>query len=130
MPFYHIGLEFPVVIMAGLNKQINKTDARTTPEQKYEELTSEEVVATEKEAVTEEPETAARRSNRLNVKCVLQNPELPTGCEITALTIVLNYLGYDVDKLTMADKYLDKGPVGKLYSCLFTFFFSHICTVS
>lgn len=84
----------------------------TTPEQKYEELTSEEVVATEKEAVTEEPETAARRSNRLNVKCVLQNPELPTGCEITALTIVLNYLGYDVDKLTMADKYLDKGPVG------------------
>ena len=70
-----------------------------------------EVVATEKEAVTEEPETAARRSNRLNVKCVLQNPELPTGCEITALTIVLNYLGYDVDKLTMADKYLDKGQL-------------------
>lgn len=44
---------------------------------------------------------------------MLQNPELPTGCEITALTIVLNYLGYDVDKLTLADNFLDKGRVGE-----------------
>lgn len=44
---------------------------------------------------------------------MLQNPELPTGCEITALTTVLNYLGYDVDKLTLADNFLDKGRVGE-----------------
>lgn len=44
---------------------------------------------------------------------MLQNPELPIGCEITALTIVLNYLGYDVDKLTLADNFLDKGRVGE-----------------
>ena len=59
---------------------------------------------------------AAARSKsykKLDVKCVLQNPELPTGCEITALTIVLNYLGYDVDKLTLADNFLDKGRVGE-----------------
>lgn len=48
---------------------------------------------------------------RLDVECVLQNPELPTGCEITALTCILNYLGYDVDKLTMADEFLDKGGI-------------------
>lgn len=35
-----------------------------------------------------------------------QNPELPTGCEITSLTMVLNFLGYDVDKSVMADSYL------------------------
>mgnify|MGYP004463338977 FL=1 len=37
-----------------------------------------------------------------------QYPELPTGCEITALTMVLNYYGYDVDKVTMALDYMPK----------------------
>ena len=35
-----------------------------------------------------------------------QMPELPTGCEITALTMVLNYYGYSVDKMQMATEYL------------------------
>ena len=38
-----------------------------------------------------------------------QNPELPTGCEITSLTSVLNYYGCNVDKTTMSDEYLKKG---------------------
>lgn len=33
-------------------------------------------------------------------------PELPTGCEITALTMALQYYGYEVDKTTMAAEYL------------------------
>lgn len=37
---------------------------------------------------------------------IYQEPELPTGCEITSLTMVLNYYGYDVDKVTMAEDYL------------------------
>ncbi|MGN0696155.1 MAG: C39 family peptidase [Oscillospiraceae bacterium] len=45
----------------------------------------------------------------IKTECILQNPELPTGCEITSLTMLLNYMGFDVDKLTMADKYLPKG---------------------
>lgn len=52
-----------------------------------------------------------------------QMPELPTGCEITAMTMVLNYYGYSVDKVTMATKYLSvkeseelhQGEDGKLY---------------
>lgn len=48
----------------------------------------------------------------LDVKNILQYPELPAGCEITALAIVLNYLGYDVSKVTLSDDYLDKGEVG------------------
>lgn len=46
-------------------------------------------------------------------KAVKQHPELPTGCEITALTSVLNFYGYNVSKLTMSDKYLEKGDAMK-----------------
>lgn len=53
------------------------------------------------------------------VNVVHQKPELPNGCEITALTAVLNYYGYKVTKTEMADKYLPKQPLirknNKLY---------------
>jgi len=42
----------------------------------------------------------------LPVEHISQLPELPTGCEITALTTVLNYLGFNTDKLNMAENYL------------------------
>ena len=47
-----------------------------------------------------------------NFKVIHQHPELPTGCEITSLTMTLNYYGFDVDKLYMADYYLPKGDIG------------------
>lgn len=47
--------------------------------------------------------------------CVLQMPELPTGCEITALTMLLNYYDYDVDKVTMATEYLPTLPDDMYY---------------
>ncbi|MBP1545647.1 MAG: C39 family peptidase [Oscillospiraceae bacterium] len=37
---------------------------------------------------------------------ILQNPELPVGCEITALTILLNFYGFDAEKTDMARNYL------------------------
>ena len=49
-------------------------------------------------------------SKQLDVKNILQNPELPNGCEITSLSIVLNYKGYSVDKCDMSDNYLPKWP--------------------
>lgn len=51
----------------------------------------------------------------LDIDCHLQNPELPTGCEVTSLANVLRYLGYDIDKLTLADTYLPKGEIGKTH---------------
>ena len=41
-----------------------------------------------------------------------QHPELPTGCEVTSLTMVLNYYGFLANKLDIADNYLPKGPIG------------------
>ncbi|MGL6201637.1 MAG: C39 family peptidase [Lachnospiraceae bacterium] len=54
---------------------------------------------------------------------VYQMPELPTGCEITALTMVLNYYGFQADKVEMATVYLPTlasngtyyGEDGRLY---------------
>lgn len=52
----------------------------------------------------------------LSVDTIWQLPELPTGCETTALTMVLNYHGFSVDKTTIADDYLVRAtedyPVG------------------
>lgn len=42
------------------------------------------------------------------VETIMQEPELPNGCEITSLTAVLNYYGYEVSKNEMADVYLPK----------------------
>ncbi|MDE6021554.1 MAG: C39 family peptidase [Ruminococcus sp.] len=46
-------------------------------------------------------------SYQLDVEPLMQEPELPTGCEITSLTCLLNYLGFPADKVVMADTYLD-----------------------
>lgn len=41
------------------------------------------------------------------MKIVNQFPELPVGCEITCAAAMLNFFGYDVDKCTLTDNYLD-----------------------
>lgn len=51
-------------------------------------------------------------SVQLEVENIDQNPELPNGCEITSAAIVLNYMGFAVDKVTLAEQYL---PMGELY---------------
>lgn len=45
----------------------------------------------------------------IDMESVLQLPELPVGCEITALTINLRYLGFDAEKTDLAANYLPKG---------------------
>ena len=57
-----------------------------------------------------ESASADERVNKklLNVSNIMQYPELPTGCESVALTILLNHLGYKADKLTIARDYLPK----------------------
>lgn len=47
-----------------------------------------------------------------NYKALMQNPELPTGCEVTSLCGLLNYLGFDIDKVTLADEFMPMDNVG------------------
>ena len=46
---------------------------------------------------------------------ILQMPELPTGCEITAMTMALRYYGFNADKVTMATDYLPTVPLSLYY---------------
>lgn len=43
-------------------------------------------------------------SKKLDVPLINQLPELYNGCEITSLTMMLNYIGIDVDKMTLAEE--------------------------
>lgn len=43
---------------------------------------------------------------------IMQQPELPTGCEVTALCEDLCYLGFDIDKVTLADEFLPMDITG------------------
>lgn len=73
----------------------------------------QEVEQTEDNTVVVKPTTIdasrlEKRQIKLDVDYLSQYPELPTGCEITSLTTVLNYYGYNVSKTTMSDDYLEK----------------------
>lgn len=46
----------------------------------------------------------------LGVTTILQNPQLPNGCEVTALATLLNYKGLYIDKTILSDNYLPKFP--------------------
>lgn len=57
----------------------------------------------------------------LNVPLIAQRPELPTGCEITATTMMLKYAGAKVTKMSLAKEMPrssnpNKGFVGSPYS--------------
>lgn len=66
---------------------------------------------------SEQPVESARTESYLidGFKIILQNPELPTGCEITALTMALRFYGFDADKITMASEYLPCRPANLYY---------------
>ncbi|MDL2248415.1 C39 family peptidase [Tyzzerella sp. OttesenSCG-928-J15] len=58
----------------------------------------------------------------MDVTPIKQLPELPRGCEVTSLTMLLNYKGVEVSKMTLADEIERhennpyKGFVGDMYS--------------
>lgn len=56
----------------------------------------------------------------IGVYPLAQYPDFPTGCEVTSMTMVLNYEGFDVTIGELADKYLKKGiPASASYREIF-----------
>lgn len=86
----------------------------TVSAEQAEEITVEAISEPAEEPVTEPPTEPLEMpedyelsgSCRLDVEAVLQNPELPTGCEITSLNTVLRYNGFDIDKVELCENYL------------------------
>ena len=54
-------------------------------------------------------ESESAEAAYLGVEPMIQNPELPNGCESVSLTMVLRYLGFDIEKTLIADEYLPYG---------------------
>lgn len=44
----------------------------------------------------------------IDAPMILQSPELPTGCEVTTLTMLLNFYKFNVSKTTLADSFMPK----------------------
>lgn len=100
------------------NEEI-ETDIGDIPDEDIVEPSSAEIAIPDEDIV--EPSTEYNINTSISlpssyiiegVNPILQNPELPTGCEVTALDILLNYYGYDIDKCTLADDYLIKADIG------------------
>ena len=98
-----------------------KTEEATTSKSKEEQTTSKPVSKPViEETTTSNPQPKPQpkpigKSHKITLNAILQLPELPTGCELTSLTMVLNHLGVKADKLDLADNWLLKGEVGKVH---------------
>lgn len=69
------------------------------------------------DTAAEEKNTVEQRASAQieDFPIINQMPELPTGCEITALTMVLDHYGYPVDKTVMASEYLPTASADRYY---------------
>ena len=88
----------------------NEIEAVTVEGEPEREETESETVAVglESTLLSEKVLRNSTETQLADFEIIEQYPELPTGCEITAMTMVLNYYGYNVDKVTMALDYMPK----------------------
>ena len=103
---------------------VETTETTVVPETETTTITTTEATTVSEETtapVTEPPltDSSGRRiitsrqrkdyddnSVYIDMENILQLPELPVGCEITALTILLRHCGFDAEKTDMAKNYL------------------------
>ena len=103
---------------------VETTETTVVPETEATTVTTTEATTASQETAAPETEppltdTSGRRiitsrqrkdyddnSVYIDMQNILQLPELPVGCEITALTILLRHYGFDAEKTDMALNYL------------------------
>ncbi|MBM6751381.1 C39 family peptidase [Mediterraneibacter glycyrrhizinilyticus] len=91
-------------------------DVEEVPGQNEADPSAEESVDGEAGVSGEEKTVEESTASEIeNFPVINQMPELPTGCEITALTMVLQYYGYPADKTDMASGYLPTASADRYY---------------
>lgn len=110
-----VGLELTGIVDELTYNQLKDTPASNLAEDYLTALAEKARLEEQKRKEEEERRKKQAELEKANevfipVNVIMQNPELPNGCEITALTSVLNYHGYNVSKTTMSDQYLPKKP--------------------
>ena len=91
------------------SEEASAQDGAETESEAQSETQSETVaVGLESTQISAEVKKSNSGTQLTDFDIIEQYPELPTGCEITAMTMLLNYYGYNVDKVTMALDYMPK----------------------
>ena len=98
-----------LILLSGCGQRNNLVESSDSASSSSSETTSTESQQTTSTSIISiETKPQKEVGIKWKVPLVMQNPELPTGCEITSVAMVVNFYGYDYDKITMTDKYLDK----------------------
>ena len=106
------------VLLSGCSAN-NTSNQQTTSSEKTKQTIASKSLESKPQATTE---ASKNDKNSIPVAYTIKNfeiigqlPELPTGCEITALTMVLNYYGLNPNKLELATEYLPKTEYSTYY---------------
>ncbi len=107
---------------ASTSEEGKSEEAKSTSEEEKEEIPTGKTeigIASERFELLPEPMdlpegagevvTEGKRVYVKDVPELIQTPELPTGCESVALTIVLRSMGFDLEKTDIAKNYLAMG---------------------
>ena len=96
------------VIYDSADQPGEKADSYGVTEMESETQSETVAVGLESTQISGEVTKSNSGTQLTDFEIIEQYPELPTGCEITAMTMVLHYYGYQVDKVTMALDYMPK----------------------
>lgn len=90
----------------------NTSNQQTTSSEKTKQTIASKFLESKSQTTTE---TSKNDKNSIPVSYTIKNfeiigqlPELPTGCEITALTMVLNYYGLNLISLSLQQNIFQK----------------------
>lgn len=112
----HIETQTAVETIVTTTQAIPTTSQSTTTSTKTQHTTT---VTTTTKKLTQTITEGTGRKGFIKMTVIdqgetVKGPGLPTGCESTAMTTLLNFLGFDITKNQFVDIYLTKGETGKV----------------
>ena len=127
---YGHDIDFETAPTETAGENIDESTETEPPQEEIQEDTQSSESSVSRTVITSrQRKEYDKNSVYIDMKNILQNPELPVGCEITSLTILLRYYGFDAEKTDLARNYLPTSwgnPVtkdGKLYKDSFFDYF-------